>query len=266
MRKIDLIERFIIINQREEYYKCHSYGSEPQGQVLTLSSACAPLSSLEISSPAEEGILREKICRWTFQMIDYFNLDREIVSVSLNYFDRYLNSTRDTKSITLQLVAMTSLFLAIKIYCSKSLRMSSLIELSQGHFDKDQIVSMENSILRVLLWRVHPPTAMSSVRNWMLLLKETDCSSEIVLQIEELVRLLTELSVYDYYFSTRKPSSTGFGAILLAFDCTDETSFPLQVRKSFLASALSISCMDSSSEEVQECKNRLFETYLLYDH
>ena len=107
---------------------------------------------------------------------------------------------------------------------------------------------------------------MSFVRNWMLLLEETDCSSEIVLQIEELVRLLTELSVCDYYFSTRKPSSTGFGAILLAFDCTDETSFPLQVRKSFLDSVLSIFGMDSSSEDVQECKNRLFEIYLLHDH
>ena len=38
--------------------------------------------------PLEEW--RRKICQWAFRVIDHFRLDREVVSVGMNIFDRFL--------------------------------------------------------------------------------------------------------------------------------------------------------------------------------
>jgi len=94
----------------------------------------------------------------------------------------------------------------------------------------------------------------------MLLLEESGCPSVIAYQIEELARFLTELSACDYYFATRKPSSIGLGALLVAFDSStgDAPTLSLRVRHNFVSRVRSIAGMDPSSEETQECKSRLY--------
>ena len=46
------------------------------------------------SLPRQQNIIhggwREKICQWSYNVVDHFDLPREIVSISLNYFDRYM--------------------------------------------------------------------------------------------------------------------------------------------------------------------------------
>ena len=79
-------------------------------------------------------------------MIDHFDFNREVASISLNYLDRYL-STRTVSRKVFQLAAMTSLFLAIKLHEPTTLRMSSFIELSRGYFQTEHIAVMEKSIL-----------------------------------------------------------------------------------------------------------------------
>ena len=90
---------------------------------------------------------RSKICEWSYQVLDHFDYDREIVAVSLNYLDRYL-CRRPVNKRTFQLVAMTTLYMACKIYDHNKLRMSSLIELSRGYFTEEHIAAMEMSVLK----------------------------------------------------------------------------------------------------------------------
>lgn len=94
---------------------------------------------------------RQKICQWTLRVVDHFQLDREIASVALNIFDRFLfnnsrnlkedqrkqeeykgnhindtpslasqyscpSCTRDMNGRTYQLAAMTALYTAAKTY------------------------------------------------------------------------------------------------------------------------------------------------------
>lgn len=92
---------------------------------------------------------RSKICEWLFQVVDYFNYDREIVAVSMNYLDRYL-CKRPVNKRTFQLLAMTSLYMASKLhrqYNSSRLRMSSLIEMGREYFTEEHVTAMEKSIL-----------------------------------------------------------------------------------------------------------------------
>jgi len=263
----DLVERFIVLcRQEEKYYGCCDYLSSDHQLMLeeknvstSTSTSCS--SATSSNSGGINEVWREKICEWTFQIIDHFDINREIASISLNYLDRYL-STRTVNRKTFQLVAMTSLFLAIKLYESIPLRMSSFIELSRGYFKTEHIAAMESSILWTLSWHVHPPTPLNFVRNYIHLLDESGCAPAVALEVKEIGRFLTELSVCDYYFTTHKQSSIGLGAILTAFESFDEITLPINVRMLFINHVRSLDVIDPLSEEVQECKSRLSATYL----
>ena len=93
---------------------------------------------------------RSHICEWLYQVIDHFDYDREIVAMSMNYLDRYL-CKRPVNKRTFQLLAITSLYLACKVYHQNNgskLRMSSLIKMGRGNFTEEHITAMEGSILK----------------------------------------------------------------------------------------------------------------------
>lgn len=113
---------------------------------LLLAGSSASTSSSSSSSGINE-IWREKICEWSYQVIDHFSFSREVVSISIHYLDRYL-ATRQVDKKTFQLAAMTTLYIAIKLYEPGRLSMSSMIELSRGYFLVGQMAAMEMSILR----------------------------------------------------------------------------------------------------------------------
>jgi len=104
-------------------------------------------SSSTASSTAISELWREKICEWCYQVIDHFDFSREVVSVAIHYLDRYL-ATRQVSRKIFQLAAMTSLFLAIKLYEPGRVSMASMVELSRGYFTVEQMALMETSLLR----------------------------------------------------------------------------------------------------------------------
>lgn len=155
---VELVERMAIMFQQEEKsYKTVDYLA-PDYQKM-LASACdsnlsdtneSHKSSDSLTSVSTSGIndiWREKICEWSYQVIDHFDFSREVVSVSIHYLDRFL-ATRSCNKKEFQLAAMTTLFLAIKLYEPGKLSMQSMIELSRGYFQVEQMVAMEMAILR----------------------------------------------------------------------------------------------------------------------
>lgn len=149
---IDLMERItVMLRQESTTYSTRDYLeasyqrklTSPEDPVCALGGASAASSS---SSTINE-VWREKICEWSFQVIDHFDFSREVVSVSIHYLDMYL-STRTVNKKIFQLAAMTCLFLAIKLHESGNISMASMIELSRGYFTVEQMEAMELSILR----------------------------------------------------------------------------------------------------------------------
>ncbi len=139
----------VLRKQEEEVYGCADYlAPEYQHKQLDIDAA-----SVFESLPSDPGagtlndVWREKICEWCYQVVDHFDFSREVVDVSMSFLDRYL-CTRQVNKKVFQLAAMTSLYLAIKMYEPSSLKISSLIGLSRGFFTSEHIVNMEQSILR----------------------------------------------------------------------------------------------------------------------
>ena len=153
---VDLVERLdVLLKQEVSEYKTVDYMLPAYQQSLrrdthaeeeVFLSSTGSQSSASSSSPISE-VWREKISQWNFEVVDHFNFSREVVSVAMHYLDRYL-ATRLVSKKTFQLAAMTSLFLAIKLYETGRISMTSMIELSRGYFKVEQMVAMETSILR----------------------------------------------------------------------------------------------------------------------
>jgi lipoyl(octanoyl) transferase len=154
---VDLLERLeVLLEQELLSYRTEDYLDPGFQQRLQVSYADENQShsssfSTNSSSTSASGInevWREKICEWSYQVIDHFDFSREVVSISIHYLDRYL-SARPVNKKVFQLAAMTSLYLAIKLYePAGTLSMKSMIELCRGFFLVEQMEEMEMTILR----------------------------------------------------------------------------------------------------------------------
>lgn len=156
---VDLLERLEVLLEVEDVsYRTIDYLSPSHQQNLQqlyqndpssfdLRSAFTVTSSCSSSQSGINELWREKICEWSYQVIDHFDFSREVVGVSIHYLDRFLATTPVNKKL-FQLVAMTALYLAIKIHEPGNLTMKSMIELSRGYFSPTQMAEMEMAILR----------------------------------------------------------------------------------------------------------------------
>lgn len=270
--RINLDEIFNVLRTQEENtYKCANYltpefklnqaeqfVNKPSSDIFPPdASVCSSMTSS--TSVGVNEVWREKICEWSYQVIDHFDFNREIVSVSLNYLDRYLNTRMVNKKI-FQLAAMTSLYIAIKLYEPGTLKISSLIELSRGYFAIDHIATMEQTILRALSWHVHPPTPLCFTRHLLLLFPQN--SPQIVMhEVMELSQFLTELSVCDFFFVSHKPSSIALAALLNAIEGVNEVSLPRSFRRKFINSIRNVAGLSYNSTDVERCRIRLRDMY-----
>lgn len=150
---VDLLERLdVLLEQERVSYRTKDYldpGYQQKLQVCCRGDCESHSSSYTSSSSSSviNELWREKICEWSYQVIDHFDFNREVVSISTHYLDRYLSTcTVDKKKF--QLVAMTCLYLAIKLFEPHTLSMKSMIELSRGFFLIEKMEEMEMSILR----------------------------------------------------------------------------------------------------------------------
>lgn len=268
----ELIDNFDVLRKQEMgMYQCRDYLSPDhqagleqkvhiQSHIHTSSSAFDSYSCMISSeSGAITVVWRDMFCDWAFKAIDYFELKREVASISLNYLDRYLYAHAVDMN-TFKLAAMTSLLLAIKLYETMTTSISSFININCGNFETEHIALMENSMLCTLSWLVHPPTPLNFVRIYTSLLEENGCASTVSLEIEEVAQFLTESSVCDYYFTTRKPSSIALGAIRTAFSNIGEIPLPSYVCHIFFERVRTIAGIDPFSSEVEECSDRFSTT------
>ncbi len=166
------------------------------------------------STPHLNSSWREKICHWSFNVIDHFDLSREVVAVSMSLFDRFL-ATRGNRcnGSTALLASLTTLHIAIKVNEVRKIKLGTLANLSRGQFGPAHIEEMEWNVLTSLEWKTHPPTSMSFISHLLLLLPpqvDDACKEEIY----ALSRYITELSVCDSAFVEINPSSVAFAAIL----------------------------------------------------
>mmetsp|Transcript_22913 Transcript_22913/g.28886 ORF Transcript_22913/g.28886 Transcript_22913/m.28886 type:complete len:535 (+) Transcript_22913:318-1922(+) len=188
---------------------------------------------------------RDKICEWTYRLINFFNINRQAVYIAMSYLDRFL-MTYKVDRYTYKILATTSLLLALKVHQPRTLILKNVIkDLSKGEFDMDDVDHMELVILKTLSWSLHPPTPIEfvsrlieyqmpliTVLNNSLSVGRATSSEPSPDAVTELndetaerlfydadrvkayATFFVELSVFDYFFVTQKPSLVALAAIL----------------------------------------------------
>ena len=164
---------------------------------------------------------RKLILQWSYNVVDYFNLSRESAAIAMNYSDRFLHSKhgpeylKDTDKY--QLLCIVSLYLAIKVHETASLTPMVFCEIGHGHYKESQMEEMEQIILRVLNWRVNPPTALDFVRLFLDLMP-SGLDRGVRATSYMLARGQTERAVGDYKALTAKASQIAYSPIQNALE------------------------------------------------
>lgn len=177
---------------------------------------------------------REKICHWSYNVVDHFDLSREVVAVSLDLFDRYLATKGNKCSGNMALlVSLTTLHLAIKVHDSKKIKITTLANLSRGQFGPGHIEDMEMKVLSSLRWKLHPPTQYAFISH-MLLFLPNEAHPSVRKEIFEMSRYLTELAVCDSWFVDCNKSTVVFASILNVMEDISYVRLSAGIREKFL--------------------------------
>lgn len=192
-------------------------------------------------------------------MVDYFDLSREVVALSMSLFDRFFAcGVVRPSSDTLLLTSIATLHIAIKMRDSAIIRLSTLAWFGRGRFSENRIQEAELSVLSNLQWLANPPTTIAFVMHLLLLLPDDIIWNERQ-EILESARFLAELSVADSFFVASEPSVVGLAAIIISLS---NTSVPTASKSDYLdeaAGAIGVSCHDNKILEAQK-RLRLLST------
>jgi uncharacterized CHY-type Zn-finger protein len=176
---------------------------------------------------------------------DYFDLNREIAAIATFYVDRYftLVNSPDAPITTrlYQLVALTSLFIAIKTHGElkhhdeenqdhAEFNISFCAQLSRNQFTLKEIEQCEQSLLCTLDWHVNPVVpscVIDALINYLPPSLRAD--SDATLYVYECSKHLSELSISIPALSIdRKPSVVAYASILYALEkCDSDLHVPL---------------------------------------
>lgn len=219
------------------------------------------------AKPVDEDC-RVKMCEWCYQVVDFCKFRRETVGIGMCYLDRYLCSETGRKALgdrkEYQLVAMTCLYIAIKLHEPLEMETSLLADLSRGCYTEMEFANMEQKILLALLWRVNGPTALGFVQNYLLLLPQT-VHSAVVLAVWDYARYQTEMAISDHTFVTMKPSITGLAALLNAMEGMDDLLLTPKVVSKFVKTVQKQTNMDLDDLNFAQAKLSTLMMNLLSD-
>ena len=138
----------------------------------------------------------------------------------MSYYDRYIAKFPcNDKVQERQLVALTSLYMAVKI--NETRRKDTIqffCKLSDGRFSVQDITNMESQMLFGLNWLVNPPTPQAFVHQVTSLLCCTHLrrgSSSAPTIIYEVATYITELSLLNDESTSEKASTLGLASMLI---------------------------------------------------
>jgi hypothetical protein len=221
------------------------------------------------AKPVDEDC-RVKMCEWCYQVVDFCKFRRETVGIGMSYLDRYLCSGTGKKALgdrkEYQLVAMTCLYVAIKLHEPLEMETSLLADLSRGCYTEMEFANMEQRILLALLWRVNGPTALGFVQQYLLFFPES-VHSAVVLAIWDYARYQTEMAISDHTFVVMKPSITGMAALMNAMEGMDDLLLTPKVVSKFVRTVQKYTSMDLDEVIYAQSKlSTLMMTILSEDH
>ena len=146
----------------------------------------------------------------------------------MSCYDRYIIRSMCFSKEVCQLAAVTALLIAVKI--NETRRKDTLnffTSLCAGRFTSKDILMMENDMMTVLEWYLHPPTPQAFVYHFTSLLclqhLEKGHDPSIPTIIYENATYITEIAVLNGDTAFTKASTLGFASMMIALNAVKST-------------------------------------------
>lgn len=245
-------DRVRVLGSQEDApeYKCRDYLLRRKMENQESGAAAVP--------DEVDSLCREKMCEWSYRIVDHFNASREIVAIGFSYLDRFIDRCCCDRT-AFKLAAMTSMYLATKVFHLREISISSLAELSRGEFDMAHISEMEGIILQTLEWKMMPPTIQCFINELHAFVPLQPGS--ITRAIYQRATFFAELALFDYSFLTQTRSAIALAAILNAMEGMDENIVSQEDQMTFLDGIREHCGLDHPPQLVDAIRNRLWYVY-----
>lgn len=161
-----------------------------------------------ITKPVTSLDTRDTITKWLYRTIDYYSIDRSVVSCALVFFEQYTSRQSSVDFEQCQLIAMASLYLASKMSSNDNpLTISRLVALSNDYFTAVQVYRMESRIINTLDWYLNPPIPALFVDSVLPFINDLMEEHPEVMheEVRDVTWYLVELSACHHIFVAMKP-------------------------------------------------------------
>lgn len=213
-----------------------------------------------------EDNARYEVCKWIYKVVDHYSFDRETAAIAMSYFDRMLlsSSEEDEAENSNELIAVASLYIAVKLYEHRSKRgiLNDLVHMSRRRFAAQDIIAMEFTMLKALSWHVHPTIPQSFVQRFLELFPRScpSISKGQIKKVFDMSSYILELCLFDSDLVNEKPSTIATAAIIFALEGIDATKVSMQSQQSFIRDLISFEQTNLAS-----VSSRIFD-FLSYHH
>jgi len=185
-----------------------------------------------------EWKMRSLLIDWMMEVCDEKKMKRVTFYLACDLLDRYLTMTSDHKKSRLQLIGVTSLFIASKAEEIYPPKIAEFADLTDGACDCKQIIDQELLMLNALNWLLTPVTPIMWLQLYVQLhTVETSEHADITLNSDfalligdrsqrKLLRIvqLLDLAILDIRHLKFRPSVIAASVIYLTLDVCDITS------------------------------------------
>ena len=169
---------------------------------------------------------RYRVARWMIRVADDFLLRRDTALIALNYLDRLMMTKKELDRGQFQIAAIASLFVASKIYQKRPLKIRQLVTYTKNAFQSEDILAMEQELLRSHSSFFFPPT--SSTFCLVLLSGLTSEPPATVASVIESCQFMSEVAACDIFFVAHRASSIAVAAIVVSLEINSQRSLKTQ--------------------------------------
>ena len=218
----------------------------------------------EVTRPSDNDALNEFyrsfMCKWSYQLIDHLQVDREVVAVAFSYVDRLLERYYYCTKKVFRLAVVTSIYLAINLLSSTEVPLEQVTTFCRNEYTTKMIGQMKMIILDTFNYNLHPPTIKGFVEHLCAFLPR-EVSMSTKQHIIQQSYFLAELSTYDYYFVNQKSSFVAYAAIVDTVENLNLDKFNEVSRCTFIHQMSKLLDIYSRSISIATVQQRLDDLY-----
>jgi hypothetical protein len=163
-------------------------------------------------------MMRAILIDWMMEVSSEFCLKRETFHIALNYVDRYLSIVPNVPKWDLQLVGLTSMFIASKMEEVYPNKVKDFAKSADDGYNPQQILDMEMKMNQALKWKLVPTTVFAWA-NWYMVEWDNFVDSSPVVNELRMINQGNNGQELIHFKLANKESYTRYREFMQLIDC-----------------------------------------------